>query len=132
MGWIEWNDALSVGVEKIDKQHQTLIDILNLLYDKIQEGKDKFVIEIILSDLIDYTKYHFAAEEDYFEKLNYHDVEKHKKAHKGFVDKINKFYDDYKNNDAEISSKLLDFLKDWLINHIMVDDQSYGQYFISK
>lgn len=130
MSWIEWNDALSVGVEKIDNQHKTLINILNLLYDSINEGKENVAIELIIDELVDYTKYHFSDEENYFKKLKYHNIEQHIKAHKGFIKKIKKFQDDFKNRKEINISELLDFLKDWLINHIMKDDQSYGQYFI--
>ena len=130
MSWIEWNDALSVGVEEIDKQHKKLIEILNLLYDSIQEGKEKLVIEKIIKELLDYTKYHFTSEENYFKKLQYHDVQKHIEAHKRFIRDINKFQNDYMEKKEIISSEILEYLKDWLINHIMIDDQSYGPYFI--
>lgn len=130
MPFIEWNDALCVGVEEVDNQHKTLIDIINLLYDAICENKDYLAVELILDELLKYTKHHFSAEENHFNKLQFHNTEEHIKERQSFIKKIVELQTDFKNNKDIDIEKLFEFLKNWLINHIMQEDQKYGRYFI--
>jgi hemerythrin-like metal-binding protein len=63
---IVWSDELSVNIEEIDKQHKKLIDVINVLFNAMIEGKTQNIIDTIIDDLIDYAKYHFSTEEKYF------------------------------------------------------------------
>ena len=56
----EWDpDRLSVYVKGIDRQHQFLVANLNILYLGLVAGKDVDVLEKVLDNLLDYTKFHF-------------------------------------------------------------------------
>ena len=59
-----WNDSYSVKVAELDNQHKKLIGLINQLYDAMKEGKGKDVLEVIFTELIEYTKNHFSAEEN--------------------------------------------------------------------
>lgn len=127
MSLIKWNEeTLSVGVELIDNQHKMLIHIINKLADAIENNEGLHVIESIFSQLIDYTQYHFNTEETYFFRLNNSDTELHILQHNHFIEQLGQFK--IKHQDLkQVSQQLLNFLSDWLSNHIQIEDKKFVQ-----
>jgi hemerythrin len=129
MALIDWNDRLSVGVEEIDKQHKKLVDMINDLADAMKDGKGKDILGPILNGLVEYTVVHFKFEEDLFDKYGYEEKEAHKIEHEKFVDKISEFNESFKSGNSFITISLMNFLSDWLQNHIKVTDKKYSSFF---
>ena len=120
---INWSEEYSVGINEIDTQHKRLVELINKLHDAMSQGKSREIASEILSDLTNYTQTHFKFEEEKFAKYNYEHRLIHELEHKKFVDKITEFKTDFENGKALISIELMNFLKDWLINHIKVSDK---------
>ena len=132
MPLFEWNDKFSVLAKRYDEQHKNLIKILNDLYDAMKVGKSSVILEEIFNSLLDYTKYHFNDEEEMMKKFLYDDYLIHKKEHDLLAEKVIEFKKKFDNKEILISIELLNFLKDWLTNHIMKTDRKYGEFFIQK
>ena len=127
-----WNINYSVGIDKIDKQHQKLVLLLNTLYDTMKEGKDKKEkLEHILNELVEYTDYHFKFEEELFEKYSYINKTAHIKEHNNLRKKVINFNNDVKAGQAVITQEITKFLIDWLVNHILISDKEYSPYLVS-
>lgn len=126
---MEWTPNFSVGVTEIDEQHKKLVEMLNLLYDAMTQGKSKEVLSDILVGLIGYTGTHFGTEEKYFDQFNYPEKETHKSEHKKFVEKVTAFKSDFDSGNASVSIEIMNFLKDWLVNHIQGTDKRYSAFF---
>ena len=62
---VHWENAYSVGIKDIDKQHKKLFELVNKLYDLNDNANIKEEIRDILYAFSDYTKVHFKDEEDY-------------------------------------------------------------------
>jgi methyl-accepting chemotaxis protein/hemerythrin len=124
----EWDDSLSVKVTEIDNQHKRLIDLINQLHKAMGEGKSKEEIDGILNGLIDYTKTHFGYEENLFDKYKYPETTQHKQAHIDLVKQVVEFEKKFKEGKENISMDLMNFLKNWLINHIKGTDQKYSKF----
>ena len=114
-GFFDWDSTYSVCVGEIDEQHKQLVNLINELHSAMMARKAKEILGEIIDELIEYTSYHFGTEEKYFDKFGYEETEAHKSIHKKFVD----------NNKLFVSSKILNFLKDWLLTHIKVTDKKY-------
>ncbi len=132
MPLMPWGPNFSVGMDSIDKQHQELVGMLNDLFDAMQQGQGKDAMGKILDGLISYTANHFAVEEAMFDKHGYPDTEAHKQQHKDLVAKVLDFQKEFKAGNATVSSELMLFLKEWLINHIAGSDKKYGPFLLSK
>ena len=118
MALIEWNEKeLSVGVELIDNQHKVLVGIINELFDSVQNKSPESYIQRLIENLLEYTQYHFDAEEAYFDTLNTNDLELHKLQHKHFIEQLNEFAT------TKLTPFLLEFLLDWLVVHIQCEDR---------
>ena len=125
----QWNDSFSVGVAEFDNQHKKLIELINLLYDAMKAGKGKDVLGKIFSDLIEYTKVHFASEEKLMDQFHYSDVISHSDAHKELTQKVLELQAEYIKGNVFISIDTMNFLKDWLTKHILSTDKKYGKFF---
>ena len=123
----EWTQELEI-CDKVDSQHKRLVNLINELYDAFTKAKANEIISEILQQLYDYTIYHFSTEEKMLEEANYPLLEDHIKEHQNFIVKINEFITRFKKNDFMLSYDVMLFLRDWLLNHIMVSDHKYQSY----
>lgn len=128
MDIIVWSDAYSISNEKIDHQHQKLVDTLNLLFSAMKEKRGNDVILTCLADVTNYTKYHFSAEEELFEKSDYPLKEKHKKEHRFFIQKIDSWQTNLSQGKSPLSVEMLEFLVSWVLNHIREVDKKMATY----
>jgi hemerythrin-like metal-binding protein len=115
-----WTDALRVGVDAIDKDHQVLISLLNKITDRSIADED---IDDIIGELIDYTNYHFQREEAIMEVCQYNDLENHREIHRNLIAKVNDMATAWHmDNSDQQRIKLHKFLRDWLFTHIISED----------
>ena len=116
-----------IGVEHIDAEHRRLFEIVKeanevLHNDFIHDKYDQIIN--ILENLVEYTKVHFADEEAYMESINYDGLEAQKKAHAMFIEKVENInLEEVDENQDEYLGGLLNFLLDWLVNHILKMDK---------
>ena len=130
MAFIEWKDIYSVSINTFDNQHKKLFDIINELSDEMNSGKAEKNIKKIFDDLAEYTVYHFESEEKEFKAHNYPKADEHIAIHKQFVDKVVELKSQTNELLATIST--MNFLTDWLKNHILKTDKEYSEFLISK
>lgn len=132
MAVVQWSDSLSVNVKQIDGQHQRLVILINDLYDAQQAHKGKDAVGKILAELTTYTVSHFSTEEKYFDQYGYPEALSHKQEHKNFVGEVAQFRKDFDDGRACVSFKVMNFLGDWLKNHILGSDKKYSSFFNTK
>ncbi|MEN8190565.1 MAG: bacteriohemerythrin [Thermodesulfobacteriota bacterium] len=129
---IRWSSSLKVNISVIDEQHKKLVGMINDLHRAMKAGSSVSEAGAILDRLVDYTADHFALEEQLFEKHGYPEYEAHKQHHEKLVDQVVKFQKEFKSGQAALSVELMDFLKDWLVNHIKGVDKKYVPFLREK
>jgi hemerythrin-like metal-binding protein len=129
---LQWSASLSVGVVEIDNQHKKLIQMLNELNDGMRSGKGAAAIGPVLTHMIEYATTHFSFEEKLFDIHGYPGTASHKIEHNNFVKKVVDFKKQFDNGTAMLSIEVMNFLTDWLKNHIMRTDKSYTSFFNAK
>src|ERR1035437_4783406 len=95
MGKIVWTEDLSVGVELIDRQHQTLIARLNDVSAAVDNQQGETEIGKTLGFLTDYAEFHFAAEEKVMTQAAYPGLEEQKAAHREFIVTLDNLKQDF-------------------------------------
>lgn len=123
-----WTEEYSVGVKKFDLQHQQLFFYISELNDAMVSRLDHKMIADILKGLIQYTKSHFAEEEEQLARSAYPELEQHKVQHREFTRRALNFQMDFLAGKAELSADVMEFLMDWLTEHILCTDKSYSDY----
>jgi hemerythrin len=109
---IEWNNAFSVEIQKIDEQHMKFFSIINLLYDAVLQGKGGEVVGSVLKELQQYVIFHFKSEESWMKMYNYPDLNNHKLEHQEAIQKVNKLVLEYERGQQTVDIELLKFLSD--------------------
>ncbi len=132
MELIKWTEQYNTGITEIDNQHKGLVIIINELFELMSKGQARNKMDEIFDHLTDYTKKHFFAEETMLIKFAYKEYDDHKEQHTKFIDQLNVLKKDLINNNVTVSIKTLNFLKDWLLNHILVSDKAYSAHIIEK
>ncbi len=132
MALFTWNDSFNVNIKLFDSQHKQLFDLINQLHDSMMVGKGKEIMGDVLKSLLTYTKTHFAEEERQLKTHNYGDYDRQVKEHAIFVQQIADLQKKHAEGNAAITQSTLNFLRDWLLKHINVEDKKYSQYMNSK
>lgn len=127
-----WGPKLETGIAEIDKQHLKLVGMINQLHRAMKMKKGAREAGRILSGLAEYTVYHFGHEEEMFEEFGYPDQKEHKEFHDDLVNRVTQFQADFKTGQAAFSMDLMNFLKEWLNNHILKTDMKYVPFFKEK
>lgn len=122
-----FTDKYKTGISLIDDEHKRLFEIIRETRDVIEAEllHDKYdQIVHILEELKDYTIMHFQDEENYMQSIGYDGLELQQMAHIAFVDRLNEInLDDVDEDQKKYLDELLDFLLNWLINHILKMDK---------
>lgn len=129
---IYWQSYYSVQITELDEQHKKLIEIINTLYDAYLSEIQQDKISSIIEEMYEYADVHFKTEENYFEKFGYKEANEHKAEHTSFLEKIKSFECGYKKNSKLLSLQIMNFLQEWLSNHIMKTDKKYIGLFKAK
>ncbi|HFQ80544.1 MAG TPA: bacteriohemerythrin [Desulfobacterales bacterium] len=131
MSKIEWQDEFSVHNEDIDRQHQKWLAIYNKMHVTMMEGDNDALDSLgqkALDEMEDYAQKHFAFEEDYMQQLGYTELSAHQLLHKNFYTMLNKFRQDMTDGEIVLNSHIIKTVKNWLLSHILVEDQKYALF----
>ena len=118
-----WNDTFKIGLPHIDAQHQQLFDLIDELHQAMLAGKSKEVLGKVLGKLVDYTVKHFGTEEALMRSAHCPTLRDHMREHEQFAAKVKEFERQYREGKALITVGLMDFLQNWLVNHINAVDK---------
>jgi len=129
MAFMEWTDEFSVGIPEIDADHQQLLKLINDLYEAVEREADDEVLDKVLDALLLYVSYHFAHEEGLFLRTKYPGYAKHRQAHIALRNTVTEIHAEFQSGSREaLPQQVLEFLKTWLYQHIMVADRAFGAY----
>lgn len=128
---ITWSDTFSVGVVELDDQHKRLVAMINRLIDEQKTLTRPETIAELITDMTDYALEHFRAEEYLMAEYGYEGKEVHVQVHEDFIRKTQEFMAAPAGPNI-LSKALLEFLKSWLIDHILNEDMQYKSHFQLK
>ena len=123
---IIWSDALKIGIDPLDKDHQTLVSLLNaMMRDDVQEAEMGKAIEALL----DYTFYHFRREEAVMEECGFPDLANHREIHRKLAARANELASTWQaHKSREHLQALRNLLRSWLFEHIATVDMEIFPY----
>lgn len=126
MAYITWSDLFSVGVPAFDEEHRGLVEVINRFHDA---GADPAAIFEILNALVRYAEEHFVHEQVAMDRCHYPERLKHKLEHDRFLEEIFRLNERLAAGEAMVSDDVGEFLKNWLLNHILNTDRRYAPFF---
>lgn len=126
--YVKWDNSYSNGIEIFDTQHKGLFKLINELHEGIREKRNREALGVALGALMEYTKTHFAEEENAMLISSYPDYENHKSQHVAFITQVSDIRDRYRNGEPVMTMELVGLLVSWLKNHIQTVDRAYGPH----
>jgi len=121
-----WDDNFNTGIEKIDKQHKKLVDIINDLATQFTFNSQRIDLSTIFNELLDYTDYHFTTEEGIWHQFLAETKSeiKHQQTHKKFIQIVKELIASQKDKtEDEVAENTLGILVQWLVSHILESDR---------
>jgi len=124
--FFEWDQAkFTVRVSEMDREHQTLIGLMNKLHVLYSDKAPKADVGRALDELAKYTIKHFADEEAYMAKIHFDGLDMHKRIHKELLTKVTNHIGAFQAS-GSLNDDFFAFLKMWLKSHICGIDIKYG------
>lgn len=127
MQTVEFIDALKCGVPKIDNQHKALVDMINFLIQAREDDTPTENISFVLGEMNKYVYLHFRDEEQFMLENFFPGLAKHKVIHETFEAKVRELQQLYDEGETELLDEVLEFLTNWLVNHIQGEDLTMVQ-----
>lgn len=132
MSYMTWTKAMSVGVPELDEDHKGLIRIINQVAENADDEARQAVVRQCLMGLMRYAETHFAREEQVMTTCGFPGLEMHRGEHEDFVGQIKQLTDRFENKPEGLAKlaneELLEFLKNWLNHHILIEDMAYRPF----
>lgn len=125
MNKLAWNKDFTVEDDIIDAQHKKLIDLYNTLIDLTFFEKDTKKLKKTVSDLKEYSNYHFSEEENRMQKANYTHTEDHIFEHNKFKKQMNFYSQKINEGSYDIVDDMFLYLGKWIVMHIKNEDKKY-------
>ncbi len=125
---MEWDPEFSVDIEEIDTCQKNMIKLFNELIALKDDKKDGKEIINMISEINDYSKLYFSAEEKILKKNGYPDFTSHSKAHRQFTKRSISLRRELSEDIENLTDDVIAQLRQWLINHILEMDSQYVPY----
>lgn len=125
---MRWGSHYATGVAKIDQEHELLVLLLNRLNGAFMAEEPEEQLQALLATFIDTTRAHFHTEEQLMEEAAYPERDLHAAEHEFLLSHAAQFQSEYFAGHDHLSESVLDYLKDWLRNHIVVADRRLGRF----
>ncbi len=130
MDKIQWTKDYETGIDRIDFQHRSLVNILNDLISvpNLEASQRHLVLDVTMDALLKYTVYHFESEEKFMKDANYPKIVEHIKEHEALKKTAIEFVSRFQKGERDIEKQIIQFLRNWLLNHIGKSDMDYVPY----
>jgi hemerythrin len=122
-----WREAYSVHIPQIDGQHQQLVRMINELHEAMRQGNGNAALARILGELVRYAQSHFAYEEAMLQQRGYRALAAHRAEHQKLTGQVAELQRKFLDGKLVMSVQVMQFLKEWLANHILTRDLEYAK-----
>ena len=129
---IVWTEEFSVGVSEMDRQHKKLITMINRLVDEPKATTRSETVSDLLTGMINYAQEHFRAEEALMSEHAYPFKDQQADQHRSFIEKTVEFCSAVEADVDIVPQAMLEYLKSWLIHHILEQDMKYTTFFADR
>ena len=135
MTLLTWSNDYLIGDETIDDEHKELFRIINAFHDKWQarrENEDREAIAGVLNRLVSYAEAHFQHEETIMRGADFPLIDDHRSIHEGLFERIFQIHREYAEQDMRLEQHTLNFVRNWLLNHIIAEDYRFRDHLAAK
>lgn len=125
-----WNPEWETGIERIDAQHQALLEQLDSLVVAVRSKEAEERIPRLLRFLASYVDSHFRDEEMAMVATEYDGLAVHRQIHQELQAKVTSLLNMALQDSSAVTEPVLEFLVDWLVDHLDQEDRKMARHII--
>lgn len=122
---MDWEPKFSVGIDEFDAAHMKLFDLTAEFRKAQAQNKGSAYLEILFESLEADIAKHFKAEEDAMKEVHYSGYEAHCQKHHDLQKQVSDLWAQHRDGGDDMMAKMIDFIDDWLAQHILNVDMGY-------
>jgi len=126
MSLFKWSSALSVYLPEIDAEHRAIYRLGDELHKALLAGAGPAQLKPILVNLLQAAEQHFRHEERLMRAIHYDACAWHKRQHDAARKRAKALAKRIAAGDSAAAGELLEFLSDWIRDHMAVADRMMG------
>ncbi len=130
MTLVTWNPAWETGIQLIDAQHRQLMMQFDALLVAVHENRANERLPGLVAFLSDYVETHFSTEEERMQATQYPGFAEHKAIHDDMRAQVVNLAGDSQIDPSIMTEKVINYLTDWLIDHINEQDRRLARYLV--
>ncbi|MBI5258045.1 MAG: hemerythrin family protein [Burkholderiales bacterium] len=123
MAYFEWADDMVVDEGPIDEDHKRLIALVNELHTATRQGEGQAIVDQVLAQLLDYTRQHFAREEQIMATVKFPQLADHQRGHGRLIETLDGLQRKHQAGSISTAAQVSVLLRDWLSLHIRRSDK---------
>jgi len=127
---LEWNPEWETGFPNLDEQHRRLLAEFNDFLEAVQQDFHREHITNLLAFLGDYLDAHCEEEEIHMLANHYPRFQEHKAFHDGMRSRVQGLTAISSKDPKAVAAGVMEFVKDWMENHISVEDKLMAKYLV--
>ena len=126
----QWKPSFSVNVEDMDHQHREFISLLMKLSEIAErQNINETQFRELHRKLAGYADRHFQDEERLLAAVDYPELDQQKRHHQFFLEELARLEAAFSSGEKTAVRGMVDFLRDWLFSHILMEDRKYAEIF---
>jgi hemerythrin len=128
MDLFKWKNSFNVGIEEIDLQHRSFLELLNNCYLKVSCSDRSRIDPEIIAKLREYATRHFRYEEEFMRFRSYPDMQRQQQQHILFEHMILELEAEHASGKDGSIERVFAFLRDWFLKHILEEDKKIATF----
>jgi len=126
--FMHWSESLEIGDPVVDSEHRYLVQLINNLHEQFEAGQEGTSLAKLFTHLAKYVRVHFGNEETLMKAISFPGLAEHRVKHKELVDQTMELSEQYMEGEGCITEETVEFLKNWLLNHIAGSDMKIKEF----
>ncbi len=117
-----------VNVVRMNDEHLRIFEYINTLHARIKEKCPAGQLLGTMREFADFTRQHFAREEELMTRASYPGLTAQQRAHQKLLKQVGEFLGSVESGDKVDLIGMLAFFREWLIDQILVMDKKYSTH----
>jgi len=119
MAYFVWRADYSVGDERIDSEHQHLLELAELLRTALRSGRGRQVVDDAFQALAHHVAKHFEQEESLFEAPGHPGCDAHRAEHSLFREELLELQAEKRLGHRHVERELTNWVESRLVVHLL-------------
>ncbi len=115
------------GNADIDLQHRYLVDLIKRIQGDLKHDTPTEEAMPLFDELMKYSHFHFASEENIMRKNGYDELATHINQHQAFIEHFEDKLKAFQKGDEDVDT-IFEFLIDWFALHTSHDDKKFAGF----